>query len=85
VQYGTVDSVVVKLLKDRDLWADEDLGSKTYTNCFNGEQSWSNGQWTDVPKGSNTLHFETDKVAQGGSCCLLWVAEVSQDTSEADS
>ncbi|MET9774222.1 hypothetical protein ABZ023_08090 [Streptomyces sp. NPDC006367] len=83
-QYGTTEQVVVKMWKI-DTWTPNDnLGSKTFTNCFNGSSSWSNGQWTNVPTGEHTLQFEADKVAQGGSCCLLNVAEVYVDTSQAD-
>ncbi|GAA2245139.1 hypothetical protein GCM10010232_35210 [Streptomyces amakusaensis] len=63
---------------------DKKLDTKTFTNCFNGNTSWSNGEWTDVPAGPNTLYFEADKVGNGGSCCLLFVSEVKVDTSKAD-
>jgi hypothetical protein len=79
------NSVVVKLVHVYNDWPDTDLDSKTFTKCFDGTDSWSDGEWTDVPGGTNTLHFVTSKVAQGNSCCLLWVAEVKQDTSKADS
>ena len=83
-QYGSQDSVVVKLWKDISFSPDQNLGGKTFTNCFNGSGYWSNGEWTNVPSGDNTLYFEADKIAQGGSCCLLFVSEVYVDTSKAD-
>lgn len=63
---------------------DKQLDRKVFSNCFNGSSYWSNGEWTDVPSGGNTLYFEADKIGPGGSCCLLFVDEVYQDTSYAD-
>ncbi|SFK92721.1 MULTISPECIES: hypothetical protein [Streptomyces] len=63
---------------------DKVLDSKTFSNCFKGSSYWSNGEWTDVPSGTNTLYFRADKIGQGGSCCLLFVSEVYVDTSKAD-
>nr|WTB34534.1 hypothetical protein OG781_38055 [Streptomyces sp. NBC_00830] len=81
-QYGTTQSVVVKLWHYYSILPNESLGNKTFTACFGG--GTSNGEWTNVPSGTNTLQFEADKVAQGGSCCLLSVASVNVDTSKAD-
>ncbi|MDF6019187.1 hypothetical protein [Streptomyces sp. JH34] len=81
-QYGTTKSVVVKLWHYYSVLPNESLGTKTFTACFDG--STSNGQWTNVPSGTNTLQFEADKVAQGGSCCLLNVGTVYVDTSKSD-
>lgn len=81
-QYGTTESVVVKLWHYYSVLPNESLGSKTFTACFNG--GTSNGEWTNVPSGTNTLQFEADKIAQGGSCCLLNVGTVYVDTSQAD-
>lgn len=67
-----------------DLWPDGKLDSKTFTNCFKGTNYWSNGEWTDVPSGVNTLYFRADKIGTGSSCCLLFVSEVDVDTSQAD-
>lgn len=81
-QYGNSKQVVVKMWKI-DTWTpNDDLGSKTFTACFNG--GTSNGEWTNVPTGDHTLQFEADKIAQGGSCCLLNVDKVFVDTSKAD-
>ncbi|MGW4824952.1 hypothetical protein ACWEP4_40110 [Streptomyces sp. NPDC004227] len=81
-QYGTTKSVVVKLWHYYSVLPNESLGSKTFTACFSG--GTSNGEWTNVPSGVNTLQFETTKIAQGGSCCLLNVDKVYVDTSKAD-
>lgn len=83
-QYGTTDSVDLLMWVDKPFQVDQKLDRKVFSACFGGANSWSNGEWRDVPSGSVTLYFEADKVAQGGSCCLLTVAEVYQDTSAAD-
>jgi hypothetical protein len=83
-QYATVKSVDLLMWVDKPLQTDQKLDRKVFTACFNGVNSWSNGEWTDIPSGDVTLYFESDKVGQGGSCCLLDVAEVQQDTSQAD-
>jgi hypothetical protein len=83
-QYATTNSVVIQMWHYYSILPNESLGSKTFTACFNSSTSWSNGEWTNIPSGDNTLFFEASKVAQGNSCCLLNVAEVDVDTSEAD-
>ncbi|WP_155057013.1 hypothetical protein [Streptomyces blattellae] len=83
-QYATTQAVTLTERVDISLSPDKTLDSKTFTNCFNGTNSWSNGEWTDVPSGTNTLYFRADKVGNGGSCCLLFVSEVYVDTSQAD-
>lgn len=83
-QYATVNSVDLLMWVDKPLQLDQKLDRKVFTACFGGVNSWSNGEWTDVPSGDLTLYFEADKVGQGDSCCLLNVAEVQQDTSQAD-
>ena len=83
-QYGTTQSVDLLMWVDKPLQSDQKLDRKVFTACFNGSSSWSNGEWTDVPSGDVTLYFEADKVGQGGSCCLLSVSQVEQDTSLAD-
>ena len=81
-QYGTTDQVVVKMWQDKPLATDPSYGSKTFTNCFKGSGYTSNGEWTGLPSGD--FYFETDKIAQGGSCCLLNVSTVYVDTTQAD-
>ncbi len=83
-QNGLQNSVKVILWK-KDTWTPHDnLGDANFTACFKGTNSWSNGEWNNVPTGEHTLQFEADRIAQGGSCCLLSVAEVHVDTSKAD-
>lgn len=83
-QEATKNQVVVQERVDNSFWPDDGLDEKTFTACFKLDGSWSNGQWTDVPDGTNTLFFRTNKVGQGSSCCLLWVGAVHVDTSKAD-
>ncbi|HEY3016615.1 MAG TPA: hypothetical protein VGJ41_15980 [Nocardioides sp.] len=81
-QYGTTDSVNIQLNRDISGLPDAHYDTKTFTNCFNGSNYWSNGEWTSLPSGN--YYFEATKVAQGGSCCLLFVDYVYQDTTSAD-
>jgi hypothetical protein len=85
-QYAGANNQSVDLLMWQDISfsPDKQLDRKIFTNCFNGDNYWSNGEWTDVPSGDVTLYFEADKIGPGGSCCLLFVSEVYQDTSLAD-
>ena len=81
---NSYQQVVVQERVDKSLHPDQSLGTKTYTGCFKGSGSWSNGQWTNVPSGEHDLFFRTDKIGQGSSCCLLWVGTVHVDTTKAD-
>ncbi|MGP3951373.1 hypothetical protein [Streptomyces sp. 7N604] len=85
-QYASSSNQRVDLLMWQDISfsPDRQLDRKVFTNCFNRDNYWSNGEWTDVPSGDVTLYFEADKIGSGGSCCLLFVSEVYQDTSLAD-
>ncbi|MFP3990511.1 hypothetical protein U9R90_24225 [Streptomyces sp. E11-3] len=76
--------MVVKLWDYDALSANDYYGAKTYTNCFKGSGYTSVGEWTGLPSESDYF-FETDKIGQGGSCCLLNVGTVCVDTTKADS
>ncbi|MET8446991.1 MULTISPECIES: hypothetical protein [Streptomyces] len=83
-QYATTKQVVVQLWDYDALSSNDYYGSKTFTNCFNGASYTSNGEWTGLPTEPD-FYFETSKVGQGGSCCLLNVKSVYVDTTKADS
>jgi hypothetical protein len=79
-QGGLEDRVDVIMWRDITAWPDEEYDEKTFSACFGG--GTSNGEWSGLSDGD--YYFEADRVAQGGSCCLLNVQDVYVDTTKAD-
>ncbi|WP_406329655.1 hypothetical protein [Streptomyces sp. NBC_00203] len=81
-QYGTTQQTVVKRRIDVSLASDVTVDTFTFSNCFNGSGYYSTDTQTGLDSAS--YYFEADKVAQGGSCCLLFADWVGVDTTQAD-
>lgn len=75
---GYDDSVGVDMREDINNLPDKDYGTKTFTNCFNGWNYTSNGQWSGLESGN---YFFQLKNMSG----LLAVSTVYQDTTKDDS
>lgn len=78
-EYGS-KKVTVDMREDISNWPDTDYGSHTFTNCYNGSSSVSDGEWHGLESGN--YFFELTKVGDGGG--LLDVNKVYQDTTLAD-
>jgi len=74
---GFDDSVGVDLREDINNFPDKDYGTKTFTNCFNGWNYTSNGEWSGLESGN--YFFQLTNMAG-----LLAVTTVYQDTTSAD-
>ncbi|MDT0306065.1 hypothetical protein RM780_03690 [Streptomyces sp. DSM 44917] len=78
-QWGNQDLVDVQLWEDISFWPDDQQGeTRRATACFRPDEV-STGIWTGLSPGS--YYFETDRIANGGSCCLLFVSDVWVDTT----
>ncbi|WP_328871025.1 hypothetical protein OHT76_13370 [Streptomyces sp. NBC_00287] len=76
--YATGKYVKVALWEDNFASPDTNHGTKTYTNCFNGEDAVSAGEWTGLPLDGYYFRLQD---TEGG---LLDVDVVYVDTSQAD-
>ncbi|WP_189545542.1 hypothetical protein [Streptomyces gelaticus] len=68
----------VALWEDNAFTPDNNHGTKTFTNCFNGDDSVSAGEWTGLP--TDNYYFRLQDTDGG----LLWVRVVAVDTTQAD-
>lgn len=77
-EYATGKYVKVALWEDNFASPDTNHGTKTFTNCFNGKDSVSNGEWTGLPLDGYYFRLQD---TDGG---LLNVGVVYIDTTKAD-
>ncbi|MFD7298523.1 hypothetical protein ACFV9W_35025 [Streptomyces sp. NPDC059897] len=71
----------VAIWEDNLASPDNNHGTKTFTNCFNGNSAQSMGEWHGLP--SDNYYFRLQDVGSNGDG-LLWVTKVTVDTSAAD-
>ncbi|MFF5856840.1 hypothetical protein ACFY8B_14555 [Streptomyces sp. NPDC012751] len=77
-QNATGKWVKVALWEDNALSPDTNHGTKTFTNCFNGDEAVSAGEWTGLPLDGYYFRLQD---TDGG---LLNVRVVAIDTTQAD-
>ncbi|MFG2228288.1 hypothetical protein [Streptomyces sp. NPDC048644] len=73
------NSVTAQYHRDISAWPDADYDAKTFTNCFNGQYSQSQGEWHNLPNG--TYYFGINSVGGGSK---VDVRDVLVDTTAAD-
>jgi hypothetical protein len=78
---GGPESTKVAMWEDNAFSPDDKYDTKTFTNCFNGANSRSMGEWHGLEK--DNYYFRLEDVGSNGSG-LLWVRKVTVDTSAAD-
>ena len=79
---GPNESVSIDLRWDRSLEPDKSWGVKKFTNCFDGKEKVSAGEWTGLSSGSH--FFQIDKINDSTYCCSMSAEVVYVDTTKAD-